>query len=90
MVGAGCNLIEWGTFMRRMDNFLMDLAADKPNVERLLDALMEKHLQPLKKSANRSEIALILCFLATTWVRTGVPLCLRQHIANFSNRGTRF
>jgi len=49
MVGAGCNLFEWGTFLRRMDNFLMDLAADQPNVERLLDALLEKHLQSLEK-----------------------------------------
>ena len=49
MVGAGCNLFEWGTFLRRMDNFLMDLAADQSNVERLLDALMEKHLQTLEK-----------------------------------------
>ena len=49
MVGAGCNLFEWGTFLRRMDNFLMDLASDQTNVERLLDALMEKHLQSLEK-----------------------------------------
>lgn len=49
MVGAGCNLFEWGTFLRRMDNFLMDLAADQSNVEHLLDALMERHLQTLEK-----------------------------------------
>ncbi len=49
MVGAGCNLFEWGTFLRRMDNFLMDLASDQVNVERLLDALVERHLQTLEK-----------------------------------------
>ena len=49
MVGAGCNLFEWGTFLRRMDQFLMDLAADQENVERLLDALVERHLQTLEK-----------------------------------------
>jgi uroporphyrinogen decarboxylase len=48
MVGAGCNLFEWGTFLRRMDNFLMDLATDQPNVEHLLDALLERHLQSLE------------------------------------------
>ncbi|MCX6080597.1 MAG: methyltransferase [Chloroflexi bacterium] len=48
-VGAGCNLFEWGTFLRRMDNFLMDLASDQTNVERLLDALLERHLQSLEK-----------------------------------------
>ena len=28
LLGIGCNLFEWGTFIRRMDNFLMDLLAD--------------------------------------------------------------
>ena len=49
LIGAGCNLFEWGTFLRRMDYFLMDLVADPDNVERLLDALVEKHLQTLEK-----------------------------------------
>ncbi|MCP4593666.1 MAG: methyltransferase, partial [bacterium] len=44
MVVCGCNLFEWGTFLRRMDNFLMDLYTEPDNVERLLDALMERHL----------------------------------------------
>ena len=25
LIGVGCNLFEWGTFLRRIDNFLMDL-----------------------------------------------------------------
>jgi uroporphyrinogen decarboxylase len=49
VVVAGCNLFEWGTFLRRMDNFLMDLCADQRNVERLLDALMEVHFSTLEK-----------------------------------------
>jgi uroporphyrinogen decarboxylase len=49
MVVVGCNLFEWGTFLRRMDNFLMDLLAEPENVERLLDALMEVHLATLDK-----------------------------------------
>jgi uroporphyrinogen decarboxylase len=49
MVVVGCNLFEWGTFLRRMDNFLMDLAAEPEQVERLLDALMERHLATLEK-----------------------------------------
>ena len=52
MVVAGCNLFEWGTFLRRLDNFLMDLALDQSNVERLLDALMERHLQTLENVCN--------------------------------------
>ena len=49
LVVAGCNLFEWGTFLRRIDNFLMDLALDPANVERLLDALLERHLKTLEK-----------------------------------------
>ena len=37
LVVCGCNLFEWGTFLRRMDNFLMDLICDPENVEKLLD-----------------------------------------------------
>lgn len=48
VLSAGCNLFEWGTFLRRIDNFLMDLVLDPQNVERLLDALVERHLQSLE------------------------------------------
>jgi uroporphyrinogen decarboxylase len=48
MIGCGCNLFEWGCFLRRMDNFLMDLAAQPEEVERLLDALLERHLAALQ------------------------------------------
>lgn len=49
VLGVGCNLFEWGTFLRRMDNFLMDVYADPVQVERLLDALMERHLETLDR-----------------------------------------
>lgn len=49
MVVIGCNLFEWGTFLRRMDNFLMDLVAEPEQVEELLEALMEVHLRTLEK-----------------------------------------
>jgi len=49
LVVCGCNLFEWGTFLRRMDNFLMDLLCDQENVERLLDELMKRHLATLEK-----------------------------------------
>ncbi|NQU51689.1 MAG: methyltransferase [Bacteroidetes bacterium] len=49
IIGVGCNLFEWGTFVRRMDNFLMDPYLDPANVEKLLDALMERHLSTLAK-----------------------------------------
>jgi len=49
VIGVGCNLFEWGTFLRRIDNFLMDVYAEPDQVERLLDALMEIHLETLAK-----------------------------------------
>jgi uroporphyrinogen decarboxylase len=49
MVVCGCNLFEWGTFLRRLDNFLMDLVLEQTNVAKLLDALMEQHLATLEK-----------------------------------------
>lgn len=52
MIVAGCNLFEWGTFLRRIDNFLMDLYTQPAEVEKLLDALMEKHLATLDKICN--------------------------------------
>lgn len=52
MIVCGCNLFEWGTFLRRMDNFLMDLLIEQEEVERLLDALLEIHLATLEKVCN--------------------------------------
>ncbi|MFN8465977.1 MAG: uroporphyrinogen decarboxylase family protein [Caldilineaceae bacterium] len=49
MIVVGCNLFEWGTFLRRLDNFLVDVIADPVNVERLLDALLERHMVTLEK-----------------------------------------
>jgi len=49
MVVCGCNLFEWGTFLRKIDNFLMDLVLEPVKVEALLDALMECHLATLAK-----------------------------------------
>jgi uroporphyrinogen decarboxylase len=52
LVVCGCNLFEWGTFLRRMDNFLMDLLCDPFNVEKLLDELLVRHLATLEKVCN--------------------------------------
>lgn len=49
VIVCGCNLFEWGTFLRRIDNFLMDLVTEPARVEALLDALMERHLATLGK-----------------------------------------
>lgn len=49
MIVCGCNLFEWGTFLRRIDNFLMDIYTDQEEVEKLLDVMLEKHLATLEK-----------------------------------------
>jgi uroporphyrinogen decarboxylase len=49
VLSAGCNLFEWGTFLRRLDHFLMDLVRSPIEVERFLDALMLRHLNSLEK-----------------------------------------
>jgi uroporphyrinogen decarboxylase len=52
MLVIGCNLFEWGTFLRRLDSFLADLATEPAQVEALLDTLMEKHLDALGKACR--------------------------------------
>jgi uroporphyrinogen decarboxylase len=47
LVVCGCNLFEWGTFLRRLDNFLVDVYTEPDAVEGLLEALMERHLRTL-------------------------------------------
>ncbi len=49
MITCGCNLFEWGTFLRRIDNFLMDTYADEENVELLVEQLMIRHMATLEK-----------------------------------------
>ena len=46
---AGCNFFEWGSFLRRMDVFLMDIHRDKKKVMELNEKLLELHLQKLEK-----------------------------------------
>ncbi|MBV7273954.1 methyltransferase [Clostridium sp. PL3] len=48
MITCGCNLFEWGTFLRKIDNFLMDILLEPEEIEKLVEALMEKHLASLK------------------------------------------
>lgn len=48
-ITCGCNLFEWGTFLRRMDNFLMDIYTDEDQVRALVEQLMDRHLATLEK-----------------------------------------
>ena len=54
MIVCGCNLFEWGTFLRRMDNFLVDLILEPKEVEKLLDALMGATLPDSRRFVRQS------------------------------------
>ncbi len=45
----GGNLMEWGQFLFRMDNFLMLLATEPRRMHRFLDALVEFHMDNLER-----------------------------------------
>ena len=49
MVVCGCNLFEWGTFLRRMDTFMIDLFTEPDRVRAFLEAIMVQHLGTLAK-----------------------------------------
>ena len=49
MAGFGGNLLEWGEYLCRFDQFLIDLAGDRPKAEALLDKLLAMHLENLEK-----------------------------------------
>lgn len=49
MIAFGANLFEWASYLRRMDNFLMDLAAEPAQAEALLDRLVEVHITGLNE-----------------------------------------
>jgi len=46
---AECNLFEWGAYLRRMDNFLMDLYIEPKKVEDLMDSLLDWRMESLQK-----------------------------------------
>lgn len=49
LIVCGCNLFEWGSFLRKLDNFLVDLLTEPEAVDKFLDALMEMHLHGLEQ-----------------------------------------
>ena len=47
MVGFGGNLFEWGQFLYRTDEFLINLVTHKKEMEKMLDKLTEIHIKNL-------------------------------------------
>jgi uroporphyrinogen decarboxylase len=89
MVVVGCNLFEWGTFLRRMDNFLMDLIAEPDNAERLLDGLMERHMKTLENVCNAvGDVADICRFGDDLGTDTGPFMAPATYRSLFKSRHT--
>ncbi len=52
VMSGGAKLLELGFFIRRMDNFLMDLMTDQDKLSEMLDILVEMHLAGLEKKCS--------------------------------------
>ncbi|MEW5901941.1 MAG: uroporphyrinogen decarboxylase family protein [Acidobacteriota bacterium] len=55
LAAFGGNLLEWGQFLRRNDQFLLDLVDNPRAAEALLDRLTEIHIENLEKFLNAIE-----------------------------------
>lgn len=62
VMSGGVKLLEYGFFIRRMDNFLMDLIVDEEKASELLDLLVEMHLESLEKKCRLGDIVDIIRF----------------------------
>lgn len=80
MITCGCNLFEWGTFLRRMDNFLMDTYAEPESVIALNEQLMERHLKMLKAVCESvGDVVDILRFGDDLGMDTGMFMSLEKY-----------
>ncbi|WP_010253611.1 uroporphyrinogen decarboxylase family protein [Treponema primitia] len=90
VITCGCNLFEWGTFLRKMDNFLVDIYTEEDDVIRLLDVLMEIHLQSLEKVCNAvGDIVDILRFGDDLGMTTGMFMSQEKYQTIFKPRHTK-
>lgn len=90
MITCGCNLFEWGTFLRRMDNFLMDTYAEEENVEALVDQLMQRHLATLEKVCESvGDIVDILRFGDDLGMDTGMFMSREKYQTLFKPSHTK-
>jgi uroporphyrinogen decarboxylase len=52
VMSGGAKLLELGFFIRRMDNFLMDLMVEQDKLSEMLDILVDMHLAGLEKKCS--------------------------------------
>lgn len=80
MITCGCNLFEWGTFLRRMENFLMDTYAEPENVIALNEQLLIRHMNMLEKVCEAvGDVVDILRFGDDLGMDTGMFMSLEKY-----------
>ena len=90
MITCGCNLFEWGTFLRRMENFLMDTYAEPESVIALNEQLMERHMHMLEKvCASVGDVVDILRFGDDLGMDTGMFMSLDKYRTLFKPYHTK-
>ena len=90
VITCGCNLFEWGTFLRRMDNFLMDIYSEPEEVDWLIDQLMERHLATLEKVCESvGDIVDILRFGDDLGMDTGMFMSREKYQEHFKKHHTK-
>jgi uroporphyrinogen decarboxylase len=90
VITCGCNLFEWGTFLRKLDNFLIDIYTEPEDVERLVDALTCLHLKSLEKvCAAVGDLVDVLRFGDDLGMNTGMFMSPEKYRQIFKPRHTK-
>lgn len=90
MITCGCNLFEWGTFLRGLENFLMDIYTDEENVEALVEQLMIRHLSTLEKVCEAvGDVVDILRFGDDLGMNSGLFMAPEKYRKLFKPHHTR-
>ncbi|HNR42574.1 MAG TPA: uroporphyrinogen decarboxylase family protein [Bacteroidales bacterium] len=72
VMSGGVKLLEMGFFIRRMDNFLVDLLVEPEKLSELLDRLVDMHLAGLEKKCNSlGDVADVIRFGDDLGMKTG-------------------
>ncbi|MCL2472081.1 MAG: hypothetical protein FWF26_00235 [Treponema sp.] len=90
VITCGCNLFEWGTFLRRLDNFLMDIYTEPDDVLRLVEKLTEIHLTTLEKVCNAvGDLVDVLRFGDDLGMNTGMFMSREKYCQLFKPYHTK-
>jgi uroporphyrinogen decarboxylase len=86
----GCNLLEWGQFLYRNDNFLVLLAAEPDRAHDLLERLTELHMKGLEKFLGLvGQYVDVINFNDDLGMQTGPQISPRMYREFFKPRHAR-